>query len=478
MMELTSSSEMRTNHSVSNPADSRTQARNDGDLLVPSVGEAPEVRISTGSALTLISKITSLGTSFIIGVLVARIFGVGGKGTLSIILQVPGLMVVALDLGISTSIIYYVSRGESRPGTVAANALLMAGVLGVLGAPVIFVLLAGPLAIIHGVPVWAIVLAMSILPLGLVAAWMSSVSIGLSNLVLPLWFAIASSTTTLVGLAILLATHHGSLTSVIAVSVAGTVVGIVVYLWGLRHHVRPLRPDLREARGMARFSAKAYLSSIAGLLHERQDILLLGWLSGTAAVGLYSVGVSFAELAWYIPGALGSAILAKGSRRGEESATDYTTRTTRVAMIFMLFTVGVSLLAVPWVVPLVYGRAFAPAAFAFFALAPGIVADGVSRILWSYQITRGRMYWQMSVGTMTLNFAAVLVLVPVWGAVGAGLASSISYSVLCVLVIRRFCIDTGATASEILIPRKSDLEVVVRAIAGIIQRRNSAPDAR
>jgi O-antigen/teichoic acid export membrane protein len=441
------------------------------ELVYPAELETTEVSIGTGSALTLTSKIAGLGTSFLVGVFVARMFGVAGKGALSVMMQVPGLLVVALDLGISTSLIYFVSRGESKPGTAAANSVLTATLLGALGAPLIWLLLSGPLAIIPNVPIWATLVAMAILPLSLLAGWMGSISVGLSDLRLPLWYAIVSSATTLGGLAILLATGNGNLTTVMAVSAGGTLVGILVFFVGLRKWLVPFRPEPSAARKMAGFSAKAYLTSISGLMHERQDVLLLGWLAGTAAVGLYSVSVAFAEITWYIPGALSSAILAKGSRRSEESTVDYTTRTARVAIIFMLITIAGSLLVVPWLIPLVYGSAFAGAMYAFFALTPGILADGVSRILWSYQITRGRMYWEMAVGTMVLNIAVVIALVPALGAVGAALASSVSYSILAVLVVRRFCSDTGSEVGDVLVPRSADVRIVVRTAKRMLLRR-------
>lgn len=437
---------------------------------VPGGIDTPELSISTGSALTLAAKVIGLGTSFAVGVLVARLFGPEGKGTLSLIMQVPGLLVVILDLGISTSIVYYVSKGELRPGTAAGNALALAAALGVLGAPVIFVLLSGPFALVPGVPMWAVVTAVAILPLGLLAGWLSGISVGLSNLAMPLRYSLLSSLTTLAGLVALLATGRSSLTGVLVVSVAGTAVGIAAYLVGLRRHLSPLKLDITAARGMARFSAKAYLTGLAGLFHERQDILLLGWLAGTGAVGLYTVGVSFAEIAWYIPGALGSAVLAKGRRHGEDSTVDYTTRTTRVAVVFMLATILASMVAVPFVIPFVYGSAFAPAMYAFFALTPGILADGVSRVLWGYQVTRGRMYWRLALGTMALNIVLVVALAPVLGAVGAGLASSFSYVTLAILTIRHFCIDTGSSVASVVVPQASDVRIIVRTLKRMVAR--------
>ena len=449
--------------------DTSPLAENEG--APPTAGpDTPETRLATGSALDLAARIVGVGTSFLIGVLVARMFGVEGKGALAVVMQVPGILVVALDLGITTATLYYVSRGELRPGTAAANAAIVAVLLGMLGAPVIFLLLSGPVAVVHNVPLAATFFAMGILPLGLLGGWLGAISVGLSDLAVPLKAAIASSITTLVGLAALVLTGHGTLTSVVGASVAGSVVGIVALWLGLRRWLRPLQPELSAARSSARFSAKAYLSNMAGVMHERQDVLLLGWLAGAGAVGLYSVGVSFAELTWYIPSALSAAILAKGSRRSDLSATDYTTRTARIAILFMIATIIVSLIAVPFVIPFVYGRAFAPAALAFFALLPGVLADGVTRILWSYQTTRGRLMWRFAIGTLALNAVAIVILVPRFGAVGAGLASSVSYSVLAALVVRRFCRDTGASAAEVLVPQESDFEVVWRTVKRLVRR--------
>ena len=445
----------------------------DEEVILPDAHEG-ELRIGAGSALSFAAKIIGLGTSFVVGVLVARVLGVEGKGTLAVIVQVPSLLLVVLDLGITTSMIYFVSRGELRPGTAAANAMVMSAVLGLAGAPVIYLLLSGPLAIVSGIPTSATVLAICILPLGLFSAWIGGISAGLGDLRLPLACTIASACTTLVGLGLLLATDETSVSRVLAISVAASAVGIAVMLLGLRRRLRPLSPDLRAVRRTARFSAKAYLSGVAGLLHERQDVLILGWLAGVSAVGLYSVGVSFAELTWYVPSALGTAILAKGSRRSEESAVDYTTRTTRVAILFMLVTIAVSVVVVPRIIPVIYGEDFAPAALTFYALIPGILADGVSRVLWSYQTTRGRLYWQYAVSTTVLNLVAVLVLAPRFGAVGAGLASSISYSALSVLVVRRFCADTGARLADTLVPQRADVEVIWRTVKSMVRPAGGA----
>ena len=78
--------------------------------------------------------------------------------------------------------------------------------------------------------------------------------------------------------------------------------------------------------------------------------------------------------------------------------------------------------------------------------------------------------WRFAIGTLALNAIAIVILVPRFGAVGAGLASSVSYSVLAALVVRRFCRDTGASVAEVLVPRESDFEVIWRTVKRMVRR--------
>jgi len=446
------------------PRDEAATADYIDELAVPGDTDTPEVRIGAGSALTLASQIVGLGASFLVGIVVARTLGVVGKGQLYAIMQVPGILIVMLDLGITTSNIYFISRGELRPGTAAANSALIAAAFGVLAAPFIYLLLSGPLAVVPGVPALATVFAIVILPAGLFAAWLQGISMGSGNMALPLWRAIASACTSLTGLSILFVLHRANVASVVALSAAGTIVGIGVFLFGLRKQIRPLHPDAHAVRSATRFSARVYLSDIAGMLHNRQDVLLLGWLAGAGAVGLYSVGTSFAELTWYVPSALGAAIISKSGRTSEASGVDYVTRTTRVAIVFMAITVVGSGILVPVLIPILYTSAFAPAVLAFFALLPGVVVDGVTRVLWNYQTARGRLYWRQSIASTALNLVAVLALVPILGPVGAGLASTISYTAIGIFVVWRFCADTGARVRDVLVPTATDLRVIARTV--------------
>ena len=430
------------------------------EILLPANTDTPEVRISSGSIYSLAQQLVGFGASFLIGIVVARTLGPAGKGQLSLVMQVPGLLIVLLNLGISQANVRYVSQGELDPKAAVGNSIVIATALGMIAAPIVYMLLEGPFAVARDVPHQAVVFAMLVLPLGLAAASITGVSIGLGNLVLPFWYAVASSLTTLAGFGALSLFGAANVTSVVALSVAGTVVGVALMLFGMRRMSWPWRFDSTAARSVAQFSAKAYIGDITGFLHNRLDILILGWLAGSAAVGLYSVGVSFAELALYVPTALSTAVLAKAGRTDSDEGLEFVSRSTRSAVLLTLLTMALLAAAVPGMVWLLFGAAFIPSVLAFFVLLPGVLADGVTRIVWNYQVGRGRIYWMLSLVMALLNVAAVVVLVPLFGFVGAAAASSLTYTALACFVIGFFCRETGAKPLSLVVPQRRDVSTL------------------
>lgn len=125
-------------------------------------------------------------------------------------------------------------------------------------------------------------------------------------------------------------------------------------------------------------------------------------------------------------------------------------------------------IGIPLLIPLIYGGAFAGAVPVFFVLLPGILADGVGRILWGWQTVRDRQYWRQALGATLLNVIAVILLAPRFGPVGTAAASSICYGGLAVFTIWRFCRDTGAKATQVLIPTREDVHVVARTVRELV----------
>ncbi len=105
-------------------------------------------------------------------------------------------------------------------------------------------------------------------------------------------------------------------------------------------------------------------------------------------------------------------------------------------MVYGLF-IAVSFLASDVVIPLLFGREFAPASLAFRWLLPGIYFLGLQVIL--VQFLNGRGFPIVIVfvwlGAFFVNLALNLFLIPRFGYLGASYASSLVYSLVFVLVL-------------------------------------------
>jgi O-antigen/teichoic acid export membrane protein len=429
-----------------------------------------DLGLRRGAMLSFVAQIVGLVASFLIGILIARALGPVGKGVLTVVMQVPGLLAIILNFGVASANIYFVSHERVSARVAFANSLLLTAGAALVSAPVIMLLLRGPLAVVQGVGAVAAVCAMLSAPASLLAGWVMGIASGLGRLRYALWFSLASSGVTILGLVVMVVLQRTGVGFVSAISLAGTIVGITVVSWGIRDRVARPAIDLAALRAMVGYSVRSHLGGIAGYLHLRQDVLILGWLAGAGPVGIYSVGVSFAELMWYAPSALGNVILAKVARTSDDSAHDYVARSSRVSLLLMLVSGALAIVIVPGVIPLLFGARFFQSGLVFLILLPGVLADGVARIIWSYNLATDHIYWRESLVATAGNAILAFGLVRLFGIYGAAGASTVSYTAFAAVLIWRVTSDTGLTVGDLLLIRRDDVRLVSAGLRAMVGR--------
>ncbi len=442
----------------------------------PHVGpdeKADEIRLGSGTAVALISQAVALVSSVVVSALIARSLGPAGKGALSVVQQTVAIALVFGNLGISTSNLYYLSRKEITPGVATGNTLALASVMTAITAVPIIFLLFGPLAVVPDMPLRIALLAVATFAVGLILAWFGSVVVGLRGLGPQAATGIVSTAVTLMLSLILAWAGRLSVAGVLIATIAGSLAGLASMTYWGRGRIGRIRVDLRAMRRGAGHSIRAHLSGLADFTHMRQDILLLGWLSGSAAVGFYSVGVSFAELAWYIPNAVGQAIQAQAARVSHESALDFSARSLRLSILITVVVAAALVVVVPVALPLIFGSTFAPSVRIFYLLLPGTMLYGLTSLILYYQVARGIVYWKVSVAVAVLNALGNFVLVPRVGAAGAAVASSVSYATYFVAILYTMVRDTGVPLRRLLVPTPDDVRLLARVASGYFKREAS-----
>lgn len=386
-------------------------------------------------------QFATIGFSLVVSVLVARSLGPAHKGVVDLFNLLNAFINDLGALGFGTGLLYALMAWR-RP----ANALH--------GAAVAFALAVGLATVVAalfargwidralpGLPTWAVLLACVLAPVTYYRLIWSNLMTGLSKSVPVYWLGLWVSVGTFAVLGALWLLHRLTATSVIIVTAAVAVVGCIASYAILHRDVGIARPAGSLLRESAGYGFVTYMSAAANTLHFKIDQVMLNAMLGTSAVGIYAVGVRWAESLFL----LDSAIFAAAVHRiGASANTESYALTKRLFFIQVAISGGAGLIVAlcsPLLVVGAYGEAYRGAIVPMILLMPGVVAWSAGKLLSQYLVLRrGKNYLALafSVVGLVVNVVINLVLIPRAGLVGAATASSISYGLVIALTLAAF----------------------------------------
>jgi O-antigen/teichoic acid export membrane protein len=198
------------------------------------------------------------------------------------------------------------------------------------------------------------------------------------------------------------------------------------------------------------------LAHVLQLLSFRASYYILEQYKGEAAVGVFSNASSITESIWLIATSISLWQYAVISNSQDQNYTiQLTEKLTRFGMFAALLGVLFFLLLPSAFYQLVFGPDFGGLQTLMWALAPGVWIFTYALVVGHYFSGHGR-YAVNALASgigLLLSLVASLLFIPVYGAVGAAFAASISYAATSIVVLRYFLKD-GATFS--LFPRKAE----------------------
>ena len=249
---------------------------------------------------------------------------------------------------------------------------------------------------------------------------------------------------------------------------AGTLVAATVEFAILvgKFHWRNLSIRRNMNRDFLRFGIRGYFANIAQLFTYRFDSFIVGYDAGSAALGIYAVAYTAAELLWYIPSTVATVLMTTTAGSSAEEASVRTARVCRMALLFA-GTAGIAggLVASP-VFPLL-GARYAASITLLWALLPGTILLAAAKILSADFIGRGRP--EYSSHSSGVGFVATVVLdlllIPRYGALAAAVISSLIYGLQTLYLFRCFRFESGLPYRQFVLAEKSDLALLLRAVS-------------
>lgn len=399
----------------------------------------------------MVTKLAVVLLGALASVVISRALGPEGRGEYFVIVTVATTARALGHLSLEQAGISMFSRGVANWATLTTTVILVGLVTGVVAAVAAFLIVAalGPSV----VPVSSYVY----LTIALVGVPTGILVLGLGSQLLlgdrvPTFNAgkLLAAAVQCFGLIALGIVGKLSVGAVIVLWSVGTALPLVLYLAAARP--RAAQIDLKLARGLLSTGAKYHAGMAALFLLWRIDVLILNPRVSAREVGLYSLAVTIAELAYFIAEGVGQAVISRQVGSTMSEAPSFTARVARSNLLFAVLLLTPIVIAAPIAVPLVFGDEYRGSVLPLVVLAPGAIGIAVARAILPYlvRLDRPLAVSGLALTALAVNILLNLLLIPQMGITGASLASTVAYGLLAVAVVIWLVRSGGLPARELL----------------------------
>ena len=427
------------------------------------------VILTTGSNLLL----ALLGV--LTGALAARLLGPDGRGQLAAIQMWPNFLAAIGGLGLPEALVYYSARSQTNSGrylgsAVSLNLLVSLAfmALGYAGLPILlgaqapavvsvarWYLLLLPVQVLylphHGLRGLSDFAAWNAMRFMASLGWLALLVFGaLSGLNAPAFFALGY-------LAVL------------------AVLAIPALVLIRRRIPPPYRPDPRQWGPMLRFGLPSVASGVPRILNLRLDQMLMAALLPVQTLGLYVVAVTWSNAVTPLPHALANVLFPQTASKGDPAARHQVFATAIRLAVLSAGSVALAVAVVtPWLLPLLFGGAFAAAIPAALVLVGAAAIAAVNLVLEEGLRGLGRpavVLWA-ELGGLVVTAIALLVLLGPLGIMGAALASVLGYSAVLVTLVGASRVLTQCPATALLCPGWQEIDRIWQGGRRLIETRS------
>lgn len=432
-------------------------------------------------ATVLSTKIVAFVLAFAGGIVASLLLGTTGKGEYVATIAVPGLLGTVGLLGLPSAINYASARGTSMRGLLGAG-LLFTAIMSAVLIPAVW--LALPWLhnnFLRDAPEEMVRWILLAVPAALLSSFVMAIMYGRQKVKVYSAIVIAQAIATFALLVAFLVIFRWS--------VGGAVTASIVVTWALAlADVAAVLYLSRNAPGGTPVSYRALLSygtrfypaSVTGLFNYRVDTYIIqALILQASALGLYAQAVTIAELIFYIPDSVTMVFLPRVAGSTKEQADAVLPH---VARLTVLITILCALAVIPtaWIGLNLVLPSFVPCFPALLVLLPAVVSMSLYKVMVSYIAGRARPGPVSATSALALvvNIAANFVLIPIFGIVGAALASLISYSLMAAISLTIACRLSGVAPWTLVVPGRAEVAILWQGLRSLATRTVRAAGSR
>ena len=423
---------------------------------------------------TFLKDILSVGTSKVLmiafglttSIIIARVLGPEKNGVIAALLVYPSLFMSIGSLGIRQSTTYFLGKGifsEDQIKRAITQIWLFTTVLSVVVCFFLIRYLSK-----SGDDLWLVILAILPIPFALFNTYNSGIflgknQIGVFNKInwIPTLFILAIT-------AILVWWLSFGISGYLLALIIGPlfISGVLLFK---NKFIRAFsfnfnRDIIKQMLSLGLVYAFALL---VVNLNYKIDVILLDNLSSAFETGIYSKGVSITEYLWQIPMLLSTVVFARSAVSKDDKAFSLkVTQLLRLSIVAIGFASLILFLVSKFFIVLLYGESFVGSVMVLNTLLPGVLLLTIFKVINMDLSGKGKPWVSLKamIPALIVNVVLNFIFIPKYGAVGAAIASTISYSIAALLFVHFYSKETKIPVLEIIRYRRSDFQPIVQLL--------------
>lgn len=431
---------------------------------------------------TFLTQIPAFVLIFFTNLFITLIVKAEGKGVLSIFQADIDFFVLFFSFSISTGIVYFVSSKK-----ISVEKLFAVGLL-ILGAGLILLLLlltsikiyfiksfVFPDNYTHSFHYWYIIISFTLISFN---SLILSFFHGISKFKIINFITIFNGGLNFVifGLSYVFYRYGNigiNVNNILLISMSLVVINFVIHLF-LFFKFFHIWPDFKlkfksDIKPLLIFISLGQISYMVSFITYRIDYWVVEHYNGVEELGYYAQAVGMAQMFWYVSTPIASVLTPFLSSEHSEDSIYIFKFFSRINFSVTFALLLITCLFAGYIFP-IYGAQFSNSVLSFRIISFGILMASVSKVFAVYIFSKNKIIYNLIASTIGMVVALILdfSLIPVYGKIGASIATSISYLTITIVVVVFLKSKFDLDLRNMLIINKNDILIIKHKIHNIL----------
>ena len=432
------------------------------------------------SLARLLADGSGLVCGMIAGIITARWLGPAGKGVFSTLTFLSGLLMQFCCVGLQEASTVMVGQKKATIQEALSATVPTISISALIGIIGLWLICAVQFKSDWSSVRFAVITACLSLPVAIFSNVLSGILISQNKVIHTSIILFITSGLTTLGLWLFIAILPLTVLGGVLAGLLSSTVGLIVIIALLIKGGLSLSPrwNLRYITPALRFGAVIQISYLLIMMSARVDLLLVYSMIGQAAAGYYSVALTLGMLVGLAPSALSIASFPRLAYLGNMEAHLLTIRICRIGLAAAALSGIAMLIAIPVMVPFLFGQIY------YQAIEPSLILV-LGGVIWSVQWLLCRASAaQGNPGLVFYSFGVSLLvmllfdyaLIPLLGIVGAAIAAMIGPAIGLAVCLILYCRKAGhALRLAEFLPCVNDFRFLAASVMRAVSNEKSRP---